>query len=90
MIHLIDDYYVLINSTEYILSKNTHKLNAKGEEIYNNISYHSTLKNAIKSFVTNCFKDSVIGDVIEFNEAISRLDDIYDKFKHLLDDEVKW
>ena len=53
MIKLVNDYVVAVDSNNYTLQIDLHKINKKGEKLYKIVGYYGDLKGAIKA----CIKD---------------------------------
>lgn len=89
MIKLIDDYVIKVDSNNYILCIDKHKLNKKGERVYENISYHSTLNGAIYACRNDIIKNQLATvDIMSLNQALNVIAKYNEEFENLLNKAI--
>ena len=78
MIHIKDDYYIDADAYQFILKQDMHKKDKEGRDIYDSISYHATVEQALRSYVRLQMRgyaskpDIGLGEAIDYFETMMR------------------
>lgn len=86
MIRLLDDYVIQCGPYDYMLAKDTGRLDKKtGEPVLKPISYHGSVQKAIVALREHCKGKVSAGKVMELSEAIDALNAVDRRFRRLLE-----
>ena len=78
MIHIKDDYYIDADAYQFILKQDMHKKDKEGRDVYDSISYHATVEQALRSYVRLQMRgyaskpDIEIGEALDFFEQMMK------------------
>ena len=84
MIRLIDDYVVEPGPYDYMLAKDTGRVNKKGERVLKAISYHASLEKAIQALRGYCMGKCLAEKDMSLSEAVSVVQRCDERFRKLL------
>lgn len=85
MIKLIHDYVVGVTPTSYALYIDRHRVNKKGEAVYENIGYYGTLTGAINAAKNHCIRQRLDrDDVVTLVQALEIVKSSNEEFAKVL------
>ena len=84
MIILKHDLVVDTDGYDYTLMLDKHKVDKKGEPVYDTLSYHGSLTGAVRSARDYCVKKRLNEEVFTLSEAVEEMASITDEFMALL------
>lgn len=82
MVKVTEKYYIKPDDNQYTLTEK--KVNNKGETVYQNLSYHTTLINAVRACMRLVQADELSKTDISLPEAIKVLDRLNKEFVDML------
>lgn len=86
MIRVIDDYVVTADAYGYTLARDTGKIDKKTKTpVLKPISYHGSLRQAVDSCRRDYIRRGLQGGEISLSEAVTRMRDMDNKFKNILE-----
>ena len=86
MIKINDTYVIDVGSNNYVLCKDEHKKNKKGEDIYTPISYHGSMDADICKALSEMTKNNLSpNDMIELKDAIEIIKKTHDELREIID-----
>lgn len=84
MIKITEKYYIKCDDNQYTVTEK--KINGKDETVYQNLSYHTTLTNAVRACMRLVQADELSKTDISLPEAIKVLDRLNREFSDMLFD----
>ena len=88
MIHLINDYVINVDTNNYTLMIDKHKVNKKNEPVYETVGYYTSFASAINGAIASMNKrDLSIGEY-SLNEAVEIIKTNNEQFTKLLNEKL--
>lgn len=85
MIHVIDNYYIRVDTLSYTPTIDTGSVDKDGDIVYKNLGYCNSLRNAVKIIFQYRQKVEFIKNDFELSEALNRIEHINKEFEKCLD-----
>ena len=84
MIELINNLVVKVDQYNYALNLRTDSRDKEGNTVYKSITYHDSLKNAIRGAKEYCIRNKLKDNVRDLEAAIKEINKINKEFEELL------
>ena len=90
MIKIIDDWYVTVetNPTNYVVRRGDYKKDAKGSIRDKALSYHTSLRGAVRFIRWQIVAEELQGDFPTLRDALAAVSGVDDRFEKIIS-EVK-
>lgn len=89
MIRIKDDYVIIANEDEYIAAIDRKRVDKKGNAIYKNIGYYSTLENALKGLYNYMIRKGLSENEYNLSEAIAYVTKMHEEMIKMIKEGVK-
>lgn len=89
MIRIKDDYVILVNEDEYTVAIDRKKKDKKGNDLYKNIGYYTTLENALKGLYNYMIRRGLSIKEFNLDEAIGYVTRMHDEMNQLIEKSLK-
>lgn len=89
MIRIDDDYYITVDSYNYIVCRDKHKTDKKGNDLYTVIGYYNNLYKALQGAVADMNRRAFTGGTYSLQEAIKVIQKSNSIFEDMLREVLK-
>jgi hypothetical protein len=89
MIRVNDDYYVTVDPCNYILCRDKHKTDKKGNDLYIVVGYYNNLERALQGAVADMNRRAFIEATYSLQEAIEVIQQSNKTFIDMLSEVCK-
>lgn len=88
MIKIDEDFSIIVDDNCYIVCKFSYK-NKNGEDVYKNLTYHRTLKEALTALIRKKQIKLVAENELTLQQAINEFKRIEEEFEQALKENIK-
>lgn len=88
MIKIDEDFSIIADDNCYIVCKFTYK-DKNGEDVYKNLTYHRTLKEALTALIRKKQIKLVADNELTLQQAINEFERIEEEFEQVLKKNIK-